>query len=200
MPTDHLRSLCSRAAGQARAQSRVVPANLAVFEGADVPVDLLQAFVAVIIDPASGFDPTAHPLQHTVWIAGTHTPAAGGTPDSFVAQQIEPLWQRGYRGSLLDTPSALASLDAIHAAHPDARLAVGGEHALQAALPHAAALPTRHRQEDLCGGRRAVCDGWGVENGRCRRRYGLQRWATRPAIRKPRNDGGIAPPRHLLAV
>jgi hypothetical protein len=127
-------------AGQAAAPRRVVPVNLAVFEGADVPVDLLQAFDAVIVDPASGFDPAAHPLQHTVWIAGTHAPAAGGTADSFVAQQIEPLWQRGYRGFLLDTPSALASLDAIYAAHPDAHLVVGGEHALQAALPHAAAL------------------------------------------------------------
>lgn len=112
--------------------------NIAFFDGAHPPVDLLQAFDAVVIDPASGFDPAAHPLAHTAWIARTH--AMGGDPSSFVAQQIEPLWQRGYRGFLLDTPTAIAAIDAIRAAHVDARLVVGGADALEAALPHAAAL------------------------------------------------------------
>ncbi|MFC0399066.1 polysaccharide deacetylase family protein [Paraburkholderia rhizosphaerae] len=110
-------------------------ANIAFFDGARPPVNLLQAFDAVVIDPASAFEPGAHPLAHTVWIARTH-PASG----DHVAQQIEPLWQRGYRGFLLDTPAAIAAIDAIHAAHPDARLIVGGDDALRAALPHAAAL------------------------------------------------------------
>ncbi|WP_459716757.1 sugar ABC transporter [Paraburkholderia sp. 2C] len=112
--------------------------NVAFFDGARPPVDLLQAFDAVVIDPASGFDPAAHPLAHTVWIARTH--AAGGDASSFVSQQIEPLWQRGYRGFLLDTPTAIAAIDAIRTAHADARLIVGGDDALAAALPHAAAL------------------------------------------------------------
>ncbi|HXD50415.1 MAG TPA: sugar ABC transporter, partial [Burkholderiales bacterium] len=114
--------------------------NLAFFYGSRVPVGELQAFDAVVIDPASGFDPAAHPLRHTVWLARTHADGAQGTPDVFVAAQIEPLWARGYRGFLLDTPAAIAAVDAIRAAHPDARLVIGGDAALQAALPYAKAL------------------------------------------------------------
>ncbi|CAB3773131.1 sugar ABC transporter [Paraburkholderia humisilvae] len=112
--------------------------NIAFFDGPHPPVDLLQAFDAVVTDPASGFEPSAHPLAHTVWIARTHP--GSGEISSFVSQQIEALWQRGYRGFLLDTPGAIAALDAIHLAHPDARLMVGGDDALRTALPHAAAL------------------------------------------------------------
>ena len=112
--------------------------NLAFFYGANPPVDLLQAFDAVVVDPARGFDPAAHSLPHTVWIA--RTPAASGaTPEAF-AQSLAPLWQHGYRGFLLDTPAAIAAAEAIRAAHPDARLVVAGPAALQAAQPHAKAL------------------------------------------------------------
>ncbi|QYD70882.1 sugar ABC transporter [Paraburkholderia edwinii] len=120
-----------------RAANSAAP-NVAFFDGAQPPINLLQAFDAVVIDPASGFDPAGYPLAHTVWIARTH--AASGDPSSFISQQIEPLWQRGYRGFLLDTPTAIAAIDAIRAAHADARLIVGGDDALAAALPHAAAL------------------------------------------------------------
>ena len=123
-----------------RAATRAAaPLNLAFFYGANVPVDLLQAFDAVVLDPAHGFDPSAHPLAHTVWLARTDGAATASAAD-FVAQQIEPLWARGYRGFLLETPVAIAAIDAIHAAHPDARLVVGGPNALQAAQPHAGAL------------------------------------------------------------
>ena len=121
----------------ARAEPSV---NLAFFYASDVPVDELQAFDAVVLDPAKGFDPAAHPLKHTVWIARTDGSDAPDAPADFVAGNIEPLWQRGYRGFLLDTPHAIAAIDAIHAAHPDARLIVGGPNALQAAGPHADAL------------------------------------------------------------
>ncbi|CAB3774297.1 sugar ABC transporter [Paraburkholderia humisilvae] len=117
---------------------RTASPDIAFFDGAHPPVDLLQAFDAVVTDPASGFEPNAHLLAHTAWIARTR--AGSGEASSFVSQQIEPLWQRGYRGFLLDTPGAVAALDAIHSAHPDARLMIGGDDALQAALPHAAAL------------------------------------------------------------
>ncbi|CAB3719382.1 hypothetical protein LMG27174_04825 [Paraburkholderia rhynchosiae] len=114
--------------------------NLAFFDGPNVPVDLLQAFDAVVVDPSHGFDPTAHALRHTVWLARTHADAAASTPTAFVPSQIEPLWQRGYRGFLLDTPQALASIGAIRAVHPDARIVVGGADALTLATPHAQAL------------------------------------------------------------
>src|SRR5262245_38172863 len=58
-----------------RAANSAAP-NVAFFDGAQPPVNLLQAFDAVVIDPASGFDPAGHPLAHTVWIARTH--AASG--------------------------------------------------------------------------------------------------------------------------
>ena len=121
------------------AAGRPAQPNLAFFYGANPPVELLQAFDAVVVDPARGFDPAAHPLPHTVWLARTHPADSGATPEA-VAQSLGPLWQHGYRGFLLDTPAAIAAAEAIRAAHPDARLVVAGADALQAALPHAKAL------------------------------------------------------------
>ncbi|KVE10642.1 sugar ABC transporter [Burkholderia vietnamiensis] len=107
--------------------------NIAFFDGAAAPVDLLQAFDAVVLDPERGFDPAAHPLTHTLWLARTDTGSAG-TP---VVSYVESLWQKGYRGFLLDTPAAVDAFDAIHAAHPEARLIIGGSRPLQAARPRA---------------------------------------------------------------
>jgi hypothetical protein len=113
--------------------------NLAVYEGDQPPLDLLQAFDALILDPASSFDPAAHPLAHTVYIARV-SPSAEQNVDAFVAQQVEPLWQRGFRGMLLDTPAGYAAIDAIHAAHPDAKIVIGGSGALDVARAHAAVV------------------------------------------------------------
>jgi hypothetical protein len=123
----------------ASAAGHAAQPNLAFFDGANPPVDLLQAFDAVVVDPAHGFDPATHPLPHTVWIASTRSAGSGETPEAF-AQTLGPLWQRGYRGFLLDTPAAIEAAEAIRAAHPDARLVVAGPAALQAAQPHAKAL------------------------------------------------------------
>jgi len=116
-------------------------ANIAFFSGSHPPVEQLQAFDAVVLDPATGFDPTAHPLAHTVWIARTRMPDgdhdANGSADAFVANVIAPLWQKGYRGFFLDTPLAIDAAERIHALHPDARLIVGGANALQTATPYA---------------------------------------------------------------
>jgi hypothetical protein len=126
-------------AAPAGAAGRPAQPNLAFFYGANLPVDLLQAFDAVVVDPARGFDPAAHPLPHTVWIARTHPADSTVTPEAF-ALSLGPLWQYGYRGFLLDTPTAIAAAEAIRAVHPDARLVVAGPQALQAALPHAKEL------------------------------------------------------------
>lgn len=114
--------------------------NLAFFYAAQPPVGELQAFDAVVIDPATGFDPLAHPLRHTTWIARTAGAESAQSADAFLATQIEPLWQRGYRGFLLDTPAAIATAGRIHEAHPDARLVAGGADALHLALPYAKSL------------------------------------------------------------
>ncbi|MDR5829340.1 sugar ABC transporter [Caballeronia sp. LP006] len=112
-------------------QSAASQPNIAFYYAANPPVDQLQAFDAVVIDPVAGFDPSMHPLAHTTWIARSQ---------SGNAAEIEALWQRGYRGFFLDTPIALAAALRIHAAHPDARLIAGGENIAQSALPYASAL------------------------------------------------------------
>ena len=110
--------------------------NISLYEGENPPIALLQAFDALILDPASSFDPNTHPLAHTAYIA--HIGASSDeNVDAFVAQEFEPLWQRGYRGVLLDTPSGYAAIDAIHTAHPDAKIVVGGARALEVARAHA---------------------------------------------------------------
>lgn len=113
--------------------------NLAVYEGDHPPLDLLQAFDALILDPASSFDPAAHSLTHTAYIARV-SPSSDESVDAFIAQQVEPLWQRGFRGVLLDTPAGYAAIDAIHAAHPDAKIVIGGNQALAVARAHAAGV------------------------------------------------------------
>ncbi|MGY4724563.1 sugar ABC transporter [Burkholderia pyrrocinia] len=139
-----LASLHAQAADtrEPRSAPAIPRANVAFFDGAQPPVGLLQAFDAVVLDPARGFDPSTHPLAHSVWFARVPhaAPGAALAPAAFVAQHIEPLWRRGYRGFLLDAPDAIASIDAIRATHPDARLIVGGDDALRAAQPHANVL------------------------------------------------------------
>jgi polysaccharide biosynthesis protein PelA len=109
-------------------QSKAAP-NLAFFYAANPPADQLQAFDAVVVEPASGFDPATHPLAHTAWLARTSD-----------ANQTDALWQRGYRGFLLDTPAAIADAARIRDAHPGALLVAGGADAMQHARPVAASL------------------------------------------------------------
>jgi len=70
--------------------------NLATFDGADPPMDLLQAFDAVVLDPSRSFDPSSRPLAHTIYVART-APQPGESAQAFVEQEIAPLWQRGFR-------------------------------------------------------------------------------------------------------
>ncbi|WCM21892.1 sugar ABC transporter [Paraburkholderia bryophila] len=123
------------AAGVAAAQP-----NIAFFYAANPPVGELQAFDAVVVDPATGFEPLAHPLRHTAWLARTTVGEPGETSEAFIARQVEPLWRRGYRGFLLETPAAIAAAPRIREMHPDARLVAGGADVTQAALPYAKSL------------------------------------------------------------
>ena len=123
----------------AAAQALTTPqhhVNLAVFDGNDPPMDLLQAFDAVVLDPARSFDPAVRPLDHTIYVART-TAQPGESADSFIRNEIAPLWQRGFRGFVLDTPAALQALEAIRAAHPDAAIVLGGAGATDTARTHA---------------------------------------------------------------
>lgn len=126
----------SRAAFAQTAPSNIRHVNLALYDGENPPIALLQAFDALILNPATSCDPSAHPLSHTAYIAhvGLSSDQSAGAS---VVQEVEPLWQRGYRGVLLDTPAGYAAIDAIHAAHPDAKIVVGGERALEVARAHA---------------------------------------------------------------
>lgn len=124
----------------AAASSASSQPNLAFFYAANPPVGELQAFDSVVVDPATGFDPAAHPLAHTTWIARTNGAESAGSAEAFLSSQIEPLWQRGYRGFLLDTPAAIAAAGRIHDAHPDARLVAGGADVMRNALPYAKSL------------------------------------------------------------
>nr|WP_223217484.1 sugar ABC transporter [Paraburkholderia phenoliruptrix] len=115
--------------------------NVAIFSGTNPPVGELQAFDAVIIERPTDFDPSAHLLPHTVWIARPVSSAVSSgsiqSIDAFISSEVEPLWQRGYRGFLLETPTAIAAAQRIHDAHPDARLVASGSGVLQSALPYA---------------------------------------------------------------
>ncbi len=99
-------------------------------------MDLLQAFDAVVLDPSRAFDPSSRPLAHTIYVART-VPQPGESVQAFVDRDIASLWQRGFRGFVLDTPTTIAALDAIRAAHPDAAIVLGGADALNAARVHA---------------------------------------------------------------
>lgn len=99
-------------------------------------MDLLQAFDAVVLDPARPFDPAARPLAHTLYVART-APVAGESAHAFAEREIEPLWARGFRGFALDMPEAGAAIGAIRAAHPDAAIVLGGTHAPSIARTHA---------------------------------------------------------------
>ncbi|MGV2292882.1 sugar ABC transporter [Trinickia sp. YCB016] len=109
-----------------RAHASTQAPNLAFYDADQPPLDELQAFDAIVLDPASGFDPSTHPLAHSIYIARAAA-SANTAPADFVANRIEPLWQRGFRGFLLDSPAGFASIDSIVAAHPDAKIIVAGD-------------------------------------------------------------------------
>lgn len=110
--------------------------NLATFDADNPPMDLLQAFDAVVLDPARAFDPASHPLAHTIYVART-TAQPGEPVASFMEQEIAPLWKRGFHGFVLDTPAARDALGAIRAAYPDAAIVLAGDDALNTARAHA---------------------------------------------------------------
>lgn len=112
--------------------------NIAFYYQKDLPVDELQAFDAVVIDPNQASAPSADLAPHTSWFARldvhgfdlNHSQA----PDTYVKQTVGALWGKGYRGFLLDdgadldkdTPQADQwlglAIKAIRTNYPQARV------------------------------------------------------------------------------
>lgn len=111
--------------------------NTAFYYHGSLPVDELQAFDLVVVDPARAAPPDADATPHTSWLArldlsGRDSAAALQT---MLDVEIPRLWEQGFRGFLLDDGAradasgvqhksdALAGLiDGIRAAHPQARI------------------------------------------------------------------------------
>ncbi|AIU27138.1 hypothetical protein LV28_11890 [Pandoraea pnomenusa] len=107
--------------------------DIALYYGDDIPVDALQAFDWVVIDPAQASLPDASIAPRTQWFARADARDTTQTPDAFVDARIAPLWQKGFRNFLIDDGAPLtgdaesdarivARVQAIHARYPDAQL------------------------------------------------------------------------------
>ncbi|UHL63654.1 sugar ABC transporter [Paralcaligenes sp. KSB-10] len=111
--------------------------NIAFYYQSDLPVDELQAFDTVVIDPARAVLPQANLAPHTAWFARLDLSGLAGKShdvNAFVSQTVGPLWEKGYRGFLLDDGAGLDEnaaqsdawlgqlMKAIHAKYPQARL------------------------------------------------------------------------------
>lgn len=128
--------------------------NIAFYYQSDLPVDELQMFDAVVIDPARSRLPSAQSAPHTAWLARLNLESfvREASPDThaFIEGVVAPLWAAGYRGFLLDDSAAPdvregdsadrigAVLVAIRSAYPDARLILRNHLAL--AQAHASDL------------------------------------------------------------
>jgi hypothetical protein len=126
--------------------------NIAFFYGHDLPIEQLQAFDVVVIDPTQAEMPAANLAPHTSWFAhlqvGGLATSAAADPAGFVSQAVDPLWNKGYRGFLLDDGADLsdnaapqsdawlgAAVRAIHAKYPQAQVMLRNHLALAAQMP-----------------------------------------------------------------
>lgn len=81
------------------------PLNIAFYYQHDLPVDELQAFDIVVIDPARVTLPASNITPHTAWFARVNIDMdldQNAGVIEFINQKISPLWLKGYRGFLLD--------------------------------------------------------------------------------------------------
>ncbi|MBP6018120.1 MAG: sugar ABC transporter [Burkholderiaceae bacterium] len=127
--------------GQARAAmtsaSPTASPNVAFYYRGDLPVDELQAFDAVVIDPAVAALPQTDLAPHTAWFARVDLQGLTSKSEdinTFISQKISPLWEKGYQGFLLDDGTAVSekvtpfderldqAIKAIHSQYPQAQL------------------------------------------------------------------------------
>ena len=131
--------LAGATAQAAQPQVAVNVPNVAFYYQAPLPLDELQAFDVVVVDPKRVELPDSTLAPRTAIFA--RLALAGwqrSAPDAdayrnAVLSSVTVLWKQGYRGFLLDDGvgldqsdasdhNMLALIDAIHAQHPDARL------------------------------------------------------------------------------
>jgi hypothetical protein len=111
--------------------------NIAFYYQGNLPIDELQAFDVVVVDPARVDLPEVQRTPHTAWFArvdvrGLDMPSAGA-PDVAVARALKPLWDKGYRGFLIEDGASIDDheprdatrlegiLRALRVAYPQAR-------------------------------------------------------------------------------
>lgn len=120
--------------------------NMAFYYDGDLPVDELQAFDVVVIDPQKSAIPAQDLAPRTAWFARLDLRGLATDPSQpdaqWLLQQLQPLWQKGYRGFLLDDGAALSAasdaadvrleqlIDAIRQNYPAARLVLKNHLAL----------------------------------------------------------------------
>lgn len=116
--------------------------DIAFYYQGDLPVDELQMFDAVVIDPLRAAPPPARAAARTKWFARLDLESYGREPSpdarAFAQRVVAPLWAAGYRGFFLDDAAPVdpaadaqasderlgAVLAAIRSAYPDAQLMV----------------------------------------------------------------------------
>lgn len=123
-------------------------ANVAFYYRDDLPVDLLQAYDQVVIDPARAKKPSAKYSIHTEWVARVSTSERDNQPAvDWLKSRIEPLWSQGYRafylddGVTLDKPSPSDAVMAerltlLKAQHPDSAILLHNHAELLATHAH----------------------------------------------------------------
>ncbi len=124
--------------------SATVP-DIALYYGSDLPVDALQAFDWVVIDPTQTSLPEASLTPHTTWFARLDARDTAQTPEAFVDARVAPLWAQGYRNFLIDDGAPLAGdadsdariaarVKAVRARYADARVVLRNHLSMAASL------------------------------------------------------------------
>ena len=84
--------------------------NVALYYQKDVPVDELQAFDVVVIDPSRANPPSNADTPLTRWLARLRIEPSEITPD-YIERVVAPLLAQGYNGFLVDDAQPLGVAD-----------------------------------------------------------------------------------------
>lgn len=124
--------------------------NVAFYYQNDLPINELQAFDVVVVEPARVALPKSNLAPHTAWFARLDLRGMEDTESAkdVVSKVVAPLWSKGYRGFLLDDGSALDEdtaksdqwlqqvIEAIRAEYPQGRLMLRNHLALAQLRAH----------------------------------------------------------------